>query len=918
MYGSTIKDDEAGGGAPSGRRSGSEGDGVEAGRALPQDKLPLIWKSEQDTTQRHNANGNGAKEGDHDAKERHYNIFHYLVYALINVIIAVPGLYGYASVIFNHPAFQPQMASLSKLVVFSSLVHQLGFSMFSSLNFAIGTVQDAGLIFLSVMSNSIAESILDEGGTIEEVVSTTLVILPLGTAALGLVLILLGKFRMLDIVSYLPMPVIGGYLAFIGYFCLEAGVALCIGKSMTTISDWRYLLDPHLLLLATPGLLSAGLLTIISRKATNDALLPLAMVIIPATFYAILFVSGVSLDEARDNGWVGEVSPPVPVRDILQLVDFNLVRWGLVSNCIGTWVGMVFVVSFASCLDIAAISMDMGEALDTNKEMVTVGVSNLMSGLLFGFSGSYIFSQTIFTYRTGCHSRYIGVFIMVAYLIVCVSTVNLLQIAPLFFLGATLIFIGYDLLWEWLIDIRVKVFFMEYMILLVTFVAIQIVGMDFGIVIGVVVALIEHVASTTRVSSLGRVMKRSRAVWSNDDWDTLQTYGYNSEDPKIVTLEVKGPIFFGSSQKLLSDVTDEIGLAISEAEMKRIAFASPHTSTPMSSLRAHRGKSPLGVKKKAKLLAKQGSRPQFVVLDFSQMHNLDASAATSCFLQLAKMCEKRGILLCAAGAIPQVEWMLRSHDVVYGYDEEIQIKNDMLNPNTKSNLKHGKLILFLTIFEALEFCERLLIERMTTKMPYERISCLQRGLSNVSAGFPHHQLTYIFLNVLRGDLSEEEKGTMGGIQSYYEEEEYQRGQSIFKKNTLSDSFYVVVQGAVAVPQDKEGNVSSAMIRSGAGAVESRKSLSSSNLLQMIGDEGQPKSVESFHKVGGIFGYCDFLLERYRSFDAVAASDNGAMVAVFTKANLNKMKTENAPLYLIVQKLLLRASIGDLANCTCHN
>ena len=71
---------------------------------------------------------------------------------------------------------------------------------------------------------------------------------------------------------------IGGYLAFIGYFCLEAGVALCIGKPMTEISDWGYLLDPHSLLLATPGLISAGILTIISRKCDNDAILPITMV----------------------------------------------------------------------------------------------------------------------------------------------------------------------------------------------------------------------------------------------------------------------------------------------------------------------------------------------------------------------------------------------------------------------------------------------------------------------------------------------------------------------------------------------------------------------------------------------------------------------------------------------------------------
>ena len=88
--------------------------------------------------------------------------------------------------------------------------------------------------------------------------------------------------------------------------------------------------------------------------------------------------------------------------------------------------------------------------------------------------------------------------------------------------------------------------------------------MDFGILFGVVVALVEHVASTTRVSSLERVTKRSRAVWATEDWNILQLHGYNINEPKIVTLEVKGPVFFGSSQKLLQEISDEIGLSISE------------------------------------------------------------------------------------------------------------------------------------------------------------------------------------------------------------------------------------------------------------------------------------------------------------------------------------------------------------------
>ena len=127
---------------------------------------------------------------------------------------------------------------------------------------------------------------------------------------------------------------------------------------------------------------------------------------------------------------------------------------------------------------IAAISMDMGEALDTNNELMTVGISNLLSGLTGGFTGSYIFSQTIFTYRTGCRSRWIGIIVALTFVAVVVSTVNFLEVTPLFFLGSTLLFIGFDLMFEWLIEVRHKLLFSEYAVLLATFFAIQFLGIN--------------------------------------------------------------------------------------------------------------------------------------------------------------------------------------------------------------------------------------------------------------------------------------------------------------------------------------------------------------------------------------------------------------------------------------------------------
>lgn len=242
--------------------------------------------------------------------------------------------------------------------------------------FAIGTVQDAGLIFLSSMANTIANQMLDDGESEEAILSTTLVLLSLGTALLGVVLIVIGKCKLANAVSYLPMPVVGGYLAFIGYFCVQAGVALCISHPLVAFADWTLVFTPRHLLLAVPGLFVGIILTYVARKAKNEAILPLTMIGIPALFYILIFVAGTGLDGARQGGWVGEVSDPVPFTDLLQLVDFSLVRWGLVDSIGWTWVGMVFVVAFASCLDVAAISMDKGEALDTNQELATVGIGN--------------------------------------------------------------------------------------------------------------------------------------------------------------------------------------------------------------------------------------------------------------------------------------------------------------------------------------------------------------------------------------------------------------------------------------------------------------------------------------------------------------------------------------------------------------
>ena len=193
--------------------------------------------------------------------------FSALTYGLVNSIMCVPVLYGYASIIFRNEIYSPFMPSLSKLCLFSSVVHQCVFSSMSTLPFAIGQVQDAGLLFLSKMADIIAEDIAsDPNSSPKEAVSTAIVLLGLCTTLTGVSLIVMGKLKLARLVGYIPVPVVGGYLAFIGYFCLQAGVALCISKPMSTIESWASLFDEHALILAIPGVATGALFLYIAKR----------------------------------------------------------------------------------------------------------------------------------------------------------------------------------------------------------------------------------------------------------------------------------------------------------------------------------------------------------------------------------------------------------------------------------------------------------------------------------------------------------------------------------------------------------------------------------------------------------------------------------------------------------------------------
>lgn len=165
-------------------------------------------------------------------------------------------------------------------------------------------------------------------------------------------------------------------------------------------------------------------------------------------------------------------------------MNFEKVVWEALPGQSLTVMSMIIVVALSSSLDIAAIDLEIAKPLEYNFELRMIGISNIFSGLTGGYTGSYIFSQSIFSLRAGIRSRLMGFVIALCEAITVVIPISILSYVPNFVFGSLLIMICVDLCYEWLWEVRLKLSKPEHFVALATFVLIQITTVEYGIICG--------------------------------------------------------------------------------------------------------------------------------------------------------------------------------------------------------------------------------------------------------------------------------------------------------------------------------------------------------------------------------------------------------------------------------------------------
>jgi SulP family sulfate permease len=208
-----------------------------------------------------------------------------------------------------------------------------------------------------------------------------------------------------NLVSYLPYPVIGGFLAGTGILLVFGAFQVMTGRNVTLLNlaplfqngAWWFWL---------PGVIFAVVLFWLVMKVSHYLVLPGVLVAAMVIFYLILWGTGTSVATAAQTGWL--VSG-LPKGEALfrwwNPAGFALVEWNAIFRQSGEIVACMVISLLSLLLNITAIGLSTGQEIDLDKELTNNGWANLLAGATGSIIGYPLLGSTSLAYRLGAKIR---------------------------------------------------------------------------------------------------------------------------------------------------------------------------------------------------------------------------------------------------------------------------------------------------------------------------------------------------------------------------------------------------------------------------------------------------------------------------------------------------------------------------------
>ena len=382
----------------------------------------------------------------------------------------------------------------------------------------------------------------------EAVFATMVVIIALSALTTALLFGLVGWFRLANLSRFMPYPLVGGFLGGLGWFLVLSGVSITCGITLNW-ETFPELFDPDLVWRWGPSLAFALALLAVTKLRPHYLILPASVVLAVGLCHAVLFLSGISVEEARTTGILFVGLPADASWPPLQPGDLGHVNWGVVASQFPGILGVTLIALMCIVLNAGALELGSGAELDMNREFRVEGAANLVAGLGGSAPGCNTAVMSLVSHATGARTRLTGVVTAFALGVVLFFGGDALVILPKPLLGGLVFFLGLGLLNDWLVASRKTLPWTDYGIVLVVSIVIGVFGFLEGVAVGLVAAVIFFVVRFSGVDVISasftardRQSKRARSATHRA---ILRHHG-----ERVCVYRLRGYIIFGNASPM--------------------------------------------------------------------------------------------------------------------------------------------------------------------------------------------------------------------------------------------------------------------------------------------------------------------------------------------------------------------------------
>ncbi len=462
--------------------------------------------------------------------------------AMIGVIRAI----SYAALIFSGPLASELNVGVGMAIGSSALMSVI-VALNSSLAGMIATPLAAPTVVLTVLAAGIAQQ-LGPAAAAQTLVLTVVAAIALGSLLTGLVLWGLGQLGWGQALEFVPYPVVGGFMAGTGLLLVRGAFKVMTGTDLT-LDHIPWFCQGTQCLQWLAGLAIAAVLLGATKRVHHYLVMPGVLVLATLIFYGAVWGTRLPIAAVRDQGWLLGPFPQGSLWHPLTVGSLAQVQWGPIAQSLPILGLLVFVSLLSLVLTNGSIELAVEKDLDLNQELKAIGLANLVAGLGSTMAGNQALPSTLLVHRLGAANRLTGVFKALPCLLVLVLGPTFLGYFPKPILGSLLLFLGLDLLWQWLYGAWFKLPWVDYAIIWVTLIVINTSGFIPGIGLGFALAAAQFLAQCSRLDTVA-----APAAAEDTPVEAISP----SINAAIETVSLQSILFFGNAKGMSQQLCDRI------------------------------------------------------------------------------------------------------------------------------------------------------------------------------------------------------------------------------------------------------------------------------------------------------------------------------------------------------------------------